>query len=50
VEKDVPTGPPEGAKRCGLVRDTGGDDTPVPQYLTRATPADPATVPQESRV
>jgi RNA polymerase sigma factor (sigma-70 family) len=50
VEKDVLTGPPDGAKRYGLVRDTGKDDTPVPQYLTRGTPADPATVPQESRV
>jgi hypothetical protein len=50
VEEDVRTGPPEGAKRYGLVRDTGGDDTPVPQYATRATPADPATVAQLSRV
>jgi len=50
VEKDVTTGPDQGAKRYGLVRDTGKDDTPVPQYVTRATPADPATVPQRSRV
>ncbi|WP_037679384.1 sigma-70 family RNA polymerase sigma factor [Streptomyces griseus] len=50
VEEDVLTGPPEGAKRYGLVRDTGGDDTPVPQYATRVNPADPATVPQRSRV
>ncbi|WP_327697997.1 RNA polymerase sigma factor [Streptomyces sp. NBC_00459] len=50
VEDDVTSGPPEGATRYGLVRDTGKDDTPVPQYATRATPADPATVPQESRV
>ncbi|MFG2134315.1 RNA polymerase sigma factor [Streptomyces sp. NPDC048751] len=50
VEQDVLTGPPEGARRYGLVRDTGDDDTPVPQYVTRATPADPATVPQGSRV
>ncbi|MFF0159605.1 sigma-70 family RNA polymerase sigma factor [Streptomyces sp. NPDC005263] len=50
VEKDVTTGPDQGAKRYGLVRDTGTDDTPVPQYVTRATPADPATVPQRSRV
>ncbi|MCD7444056.1 sigma-70 family RNA polymerase sigma factor [Streptomyces lincolnensis] len=50
VEKDIETGPPEGAKRYGLVRDTGEDDTPVPQYVTRSTPADPATVPQRSRV
>ena len=30
--------------------DTGDDAAPVPQYLTRATPGDPATVPQRSRV
>ncbi|MGY1497217.1 RNA polymerase sigma factor [Streptomyces sp. QTS52] len=50
VEADVTGGPPEGATRYGLVRDTGKDDTPVPQYVTRETPADPATVAQESRV
>ncbi|WP_367320533.1 RNA polymerase sigma factor [Streptomyces sp. HUAS ZL42] len=50
VEEDVKQGPPQGAKRYGLVRDTGKDDTPVPQYVTRSTPADPATVPQRSRV
>jgi hypothetical protein len=50
VEKDVTTGPAQGAIRYGLVRDTGKDDTPVPQYVTRATPSDPATVPQRSRV
>ncbi|MEU5596041.1 sigma-70 family RNA polymerase sigma factor [Streptomyces sp. NPDC020298] len=50
VEKDVTTGPGQGAERYGLVRDTGKDDAPVPQYLTRATPADPATVAQRSRV
>ncbi|MFG3033870.1 RNA polymerase sigma factor [Streptomyces sp. NPDC048253] len=50
VEKDVTSGPGRGAGRYGLVRDTGEDDTPVPQYLTRETPADPATVAQASRV
>ncbi|WP_030667186.1 RNA polymerase sigma factor [Streptomyces cellulosae] len=50
VRRDVTTGPAQGARRYGLVRDTGGDDTPVPQYATRATPADPATVAQLSRV
>ncbi|MGW1214795.1 RNA polymerase sigma factor [Streptomyces sp. NPDC002499] len=50
VEKDVTTGPAQGAIRYGLVRDTGKDDTPVPQYATRATPADPATVAQRSRL
>jgi hypothetical protein len=50
VVSDITTGAPQGAERYGLVRDTGGDDTPVPQYVTRSTPADPATVPQRSRV
>ncbi|MDX3456052.1 sigma-70 family RNA polymerase sigma factor [Streptomyces sp. ME02-8801-2C] len=50
VEDDVTVGPPDGAIRYGLVRDTGKDDAPVPQYVTRDTPADPATVAQESRV
>ncbi|MFI1357528.1 RNA polymerase sigma factor [Streptomyces sp. NPDC020898] len=50
VEADVTGGPPEGATRYGLVRDTGKDDTPVPQYVTRDTPSDPATVAQASRV
>jgi hypothetical protein len=48
VEKDVTTGPAQGARRYGLVRDTGRDDTAVPQYLTRATPADTSTVAQRS--
>ncbi|MFJ4204451.1 RNA polymerase sigma factor [Streptomyces sviceus] len=50
VEKDITTGPDQGVTRYGLVRDTGGDDTPVPQYVTRSTPADAATVAQRSRV
>ncbi|MGW2518399.1 RNA polymerase sigma factor [Streptomyces sp. NPDC001617] len=50
VEKDITTGPADGAKRYGLVRDTGKDDTPVPQYATRTTPTDPATVAQHSRL
>nr|WP_203615658.1 sigma-70 family RNA polymerase sigma factor [Streptomyces sp. SID13726] len=50
VDKDVHYGPPNGAIRYGLVRDTGTDDTPVPQYVTRSTPADAATVAQGSRV
>ncbi|HKT05632.1 MAG TPA: hypothetical protein VJT31_39470, partial [Rugosimonospora sp.] len=36
--------------RYGLVRDTGTDGAPVPQYVTRATPADPTTVAQHSQV
>ena len=27
--------------RYGLVRDTGKDDTPVPQYVTRCDPGRP---------
>ncbi|GAA2418841.1 sigma-70 family RNA polymerase sigma factor [Streptomyces coeruleofuscus] len=50
VDKDVNEGPAQGAIRYGLVRDTGTDSAPVPQYVTRSTPADPATVPQRSRV
>ncbi|WP_228044298.1 sigma-70 family RNA polymerase sigma factor [Streptomyces ferrugineus] len=50
VTEDITTGPDQGAIRYGLVRDNGGDSAPVPQYVTRATPADPATVPQRSRV
>lgn len=50
VENDVTTGPGRDTIRYGLVRDTGKDDTPVPQYVTRATPSDPATVAQRSRV
>ncbi|WDV54871.1 sigma-70 family RNA polymerase sigma factor [Streptomyces coeruleorubidus] len=50
VDKDVNEGPAQGAIRYGLVRDTGTDSAPVPQYVTRSTPADPATVAQRSRV
>jgi hypothetical protein len=50
VTKDIRTGPAQGVIRYGLVRDNGKDTAPVPQYVTRATPADPATVPQRSRV
>lgn len=50
VDKDINYGPPSGAIRYGLVRDTGKDDTPVPQYVTRSTPTDAATVSQKSRV
>ncbi|WP_225993042.1 RNA polymerase sigma factor [Actinomadura rudentiformis] len=49
IVADIGT-PPDGAGiiRYGLVRDTGGDSTPVPQYLTRTR--NPAQVPQQSRV
>ncbi|MCX4979325.1 RNA polymerase sigma factor [Streptomyces sp. NBC_00620] len=50
VTEDIRTGPAQGAIRYGLARDTGDDTTPVPQYLTRSTPADQATVRQISRV
>ncbi|MDT7846042.1 sigma-70 family RNA polymerase sigma factor [Streptomyces justiciae] len=50
ADKDINYGPPQGAVRYGLVRDTGKDTAPVPQYVTRAKPADPATVAQRSRV
>jgi RNA polymerase sigma factor (sigma-70 family) len=39
-----------GHVRYGVVRDTGDDATPVPQYLTRGNPADPFAVPQLSRL
>ncbi|MFI7704875.1 RNA polymerase sigma factor [Nonomuraea sp. NPDC049480] len=42
--------PAKSILRYGLTRDTGDDRAPVPQYLTRARPADPAQVPQRSRV
>jgi hypothetical protein len=42
--------PARGILRYGLTRDTGDDRAPVPQYVTRARPADPAQVPQRSRV
>lgn len=36
--------------RYGLVRDTGHDNAPVPQYVTRSTPPEPRSVPQHSDV
>ncbi|MFF3661383.1 RNA polymerase sigma factor [Streptomyces olivochromogenes] len=50
VTEDVRTGPAQGVIRYGLVRDNGEDTAPVPQYLTRSTPADPATVSPRSQV
>jgi RNA polymerase sigma factor (sigma-70 family) len=55
VSAEIATPPPAdpvaaGWVRYGLVRDTGTDGAPVPQYLTRQTPADRAQVPQASRV
>jgi RNA polymerase sigma factor (sigma-70 family) len=39
-----------GYVRYGIVRDTGDDTAPVPQYLTRGAPADPLAVPQLSKL
>jgi RNA polymerase sigma factor (sigma-70 family) len=52
ITADIDTPPDLAAniERYGLVRDTGTDSAPVPQYLTRSDPADPATVPQRSEV
>ncbi|GGW73139.1 MULTISPECIES: RNA polymerase sigma factor [Streptomyces] len=50
ADDDLRRGPDQGVIRYGLVRDAGDDSAPVPQYVTRTTPADPATVPQRSRV
>ncbi|MEV0353959.1 sigma-70 family RNA polymerase sigma factor [Nonomuraea sp. NPDC050680] len=52
VWRDLSTGldAAKGIIRYGLTRDTGDDRAPVPQYLTRARPADPAKVPQRSRI
>jgi hypothetical protein len=52
VNADIRTAPgPDGNPiRYGLTRDNGTDACPVPQYVTRATPADPASVAQQSRL
>jgi len=55
VTADINTPPPadpasKGWVRYGIVRDTGDDGAPVPQYTTRTVTADPATVPQQSAV
>ncbi|MFE7765092.1 RNA polymerase sigma factor [Streptomyces sp. NPDC057438] len=50
VTEDITHGPDSGALRYGLVRDTGEDSAPVPQYVTREEPQDAAKVPQRSRV
>jgi len=52
ITTDIDTPPDLAAdiERYGLVRDTGTDSAPVPQYLTRADPADPADVPQHSDI
>jgi len=47
---DTAPNPSKGIVRYGIVRDTGTDAAPVPQYLTRSTPADPTTVAQRSIV
>ncbi|MFF6786254.1 sigma-70 family RNA polymerase sigma factor [Streptomyces sp. NPDC012510] len=50
ITEDVTHGPDRGARRYGLVRDDGKDSAPVPQYVTRETPKDAATVAQRSEV
>ncbi|GLY30478.1 sigma-70 family RNA polymerase sigma factor [Kineosporia sp. NBRC 101731] len=52
IDDDLLTAPdPEqGRVRYGLNRDVGTNAAPVPQYVTRADPPDPATVPRRSRV
>ncbi len=51
ITMPIPADPvAKGWVRYGLVRDSGGEDAPVPQYLTRAQPADPAQVAQKSNV
>ena len=47
---DMAPGDPGWVLRYGLVRDTGSDTAPVPQYVTRSDPADPTSVPQRSEV
>jgi hypothetical protein len=55
VTADITTPSPadpasKGWVRFGLVRDTGGDNAPVPQYATRLATTDPAQVPQVSNL
>ncbi|PZG03007.1 RNA polymerase sigma factor [Micromonospora deserti] len=52
IDSDIRTAPnPNGDPiRYGLTRDDGTDACPVPQYATRATPQDPATVRQQSNL
>ena len=47
---DTPPDLADNIERYGLVRDTGTDSAPVPQYLTRSDPTDQADVPQHSDV
>jgi len=46
----TPPGATDGPIRYGLTRDDGTDACPVPQYATRTTPKDPATVAQHSKL
>jgi hypothetical protein len=52
IDDDVNMAPgdPGWVLRYGVVRDTGTDTAPVPQYVTRGTPSDPAGVAQRSAV
>ena len=51
ISDDLRNPPADGGPlRYGLTRDDGTDACPVPQFLTRASPADPATVALATRV
>jgi len=51
IQADITRQPGQpGIVRYGIVRDTGTDAAPVPQYLTRAAPAVPWDAPQQSAV
>jgi RNA polymerase sigma factor (sigma-70 family) len=50
ITDDVDTAPGSARLRYGLVRDSGDDTAPVPQYVTRGNPSDPANVAQRSDV
>ncbi|MER6142319.1 sigma-70 family RNA polymerase sigma factor [Streptomyces sparsogenes] len=50
ILEDIRQPPGDAAIRYGLVRDTGTDAAPVPQYVTRSRSADPFTVPQRGEL
>jgi RNA polymerase sigma factor (sigma-70 family) len=51
INDDITVAPREGGPlRYGLTRDDGTDACPVPQFLTRAKPEDPATVALRTRI
>jgi hypothetical protein len=52
ITDDIDTAPSSASwvLQYGLVRDTGTDAAPVPQYLTWGNPSNPAKVPKHSEV